>query len=290
MAALQVTALVVSVAAACSSSTSSRDAARPDSKAVGTDAGEVVPDALMAFRDADIGSQADVGPGTAESGADATDVPVVPWDGEPDRWVDAGRGSVDSGFEQTDAAVMPFDLGARPEIPDSSVDVGMAALDLGTAGDVRAASETAVPSACVGEDLFVDVTDQRSSSSAKRLRYPCSSTYPIAYLQRTGGTLELEICARENSDSSGAGLGLGLLPAGQDSGSFAFTGVSWSPSGGSTSMTDRCGGGNSVTITRFDSGGGILEGSFTNVAVGYSCEGIDAILSCHFRVCYVPNG
>lgn len=52
-------------------------------------------------------------------------------------------------------------------------------------------------------------------------------------------------------------------------------------------MTNHCGGPAAVTLTRFDSPSGILEGHFERAAVGYSCGGIDAYLSVHFRVCYV---
>jgi hypothetical protein len=250
-------------------------------------------------------------PTAIESGRMDVDGPPSPSDAASDPWqaaIETGATDVDAlpsdAGTRPDAAIDTMEVGRNPDgtaestdveaSPDAATDsrdVGLTPLDFGAEGDGATGSEASVPSGCVGEDLFVDVTDQRSPSASKRLLYPCGSTLPMAYPVLMGRTPEVVICASENPDSSGATLGLGLFPTGQDSGYFNFGGVGWNPSGGSTSMSDQCGGsgGNPVTITRFDSGGGILEGTFENIAVGYSCEGSETILNGHFRVCYVPT-
>ncbi len=271
--------LLVLVGACGESGTPSRDGAVPDSAPTAIESGRIEVDAPSL-------SDSASDPWQAASETGAMDADALPSDirTSPDAAIDT------MGVGRTpDAAIDRADVGASPDAATDSRDVGLTPLDLGTAGDSSTGSEASVPSGCVGEDLFVDVTDQRNPSASKSLLYPCGSTLPMAYPVLMDRTPEVVICASENPDSSGASLGLRLIPTGQDSGYFDFDGVGWSPSGGSTSMTDHCGGGNSVTITRFDSGGGILEGSFEKVALGYSCEGIDAILSCHFRVCYVPT-
>jgi hypothetical protein len=254
------------------------------------------------------GALPDATPMAPELGSGGADGPLPISDG----YSDPAQPPVEAGA----AEALPSDAGTRPDaivdredlgpMPDAGIDttdmgtssdratdgrgVDVTILDLGADRESGAGRDAPIPAGCVGEDLFVDVTDQRSPSGPRRLLYPCGSTLPMAYALLKGRTLEVAICASENPDWSGARLGLLLLPTGQDSGYFDFDGLSWSPAGGSTSMTDACGGpgDNPLTISRFDAGGGILEGNFDHVAVGYSCEGIDATLSGHFRVCYVP--
>jgi hypothetical protein len=207
----------------------------------------------------------------------ATDVDALPSDvgTRPDAAIDTmevGR--------NPDAAIDTTDVGASPEAASDSRDVGPTPVDLGAQADGGAESDASMPTGCAGQDLFVDVSDGHSST---RLVYSGSSPIPLA----TGKGIAVTIYVSENPNWGGASFGLGLTITGPQS--ATTSGVGWSPAGQSTSMTDRCGGSKPVTITRFDTGGGILEGDFDSLAVGYSCEGIEAILNGHFRVCYLPT-
>jgi hypothetical protein len=256
------TAVLLVLIGACHSSRSSRDGALSDSAPTAIESGHIDVDAPLSIADA----TADSPQGATETGATDAEVSSLP--------LDVGQ--------KPDAAIDTMEVGTDPDAASDSRDAGLTTLDL------NSGSEASVPSGCVGEDLFVDVTDQRSPSASKRLLHPCARTLPMAYPVMMGGTLEVAICASENPDSSGATFGLRFIPTGQDAGYFSFDGVSWNTLGGSTPATNRCGGPAGGTITRFDSGGGILEGTFENIAVGYSCERVETTVSGHFRVCYVP--
>jgi hypothetical protein len=178
-----------------------------------------------------------------------------------------------------DSALDATDVGASPDASTDRRDVGLTGLDLGTeaGGD---GSTPSLPTSCIGQDLFVDVSDGHSS---RRLLYSGSSAIPLA----TGKGGDVSFTVSENPNEGGTGFYVDLATTGPQS--ATTTRVSWTPAGQSKTMTDHCGSNMPVTITRFDTGGGILEGDFDHIAVGYSCEGIDATLSGHFRVCYIPT-
>jgi hypothetical protein len=97
----------------------------------------------------------------------------------------------------------------------------------------------------------------------------------------------LAIDVSEMPNPGGATLSVELPIAGEQSG--AFPRVLWMPTRMSWTMNDSHSSGQPLTITSFDTGGGLLEGDFQNVALGCSCEGIDAILIGHFAFATSPT-
>jgi len=270
------TAVLLVLIGACRSSSPSRDGALSDSVSTAIESGRMDVDGPPSPSDA----ASDPWQAATESGTTDVDATSLPSDvgTRPDAAIDTMEGGRDP-----DAAIDTMDVGASPDAATDSRDVGLTPLDLGAEGDGAARSDASMPAGCAGQDIFVDVSDGHSTT---RLAYSEGSSIPLA----TGNESAVTISVSENPNGGGASFGVDLTITGPQSATTRR--VSWTPAGQSTSMTDCCGGacgGVPVTITRFDTGGGILEGDFEYFAVGYSCEGPDAILNGHFRVCYTPT-
>lgn len=257
-------ALLLVLASACGRTrVSSHDGAVPDSLPTAFESGRTDVNGPPSFSDA----ASDTWQPATETGAADVDAPLL---------------SSDLGTHAEVATDTP-DVAASPDVTMDTPDVDLAMLDLGAEADGGAGSETSLPVSCAGQDLFVDVSD---GSSTTRLVYSGGSAVPVA----TGNGTTVTISVSQSPNSGGTNFYVQLAINGPQSATTMR--VVWTPAGQSTSMTNCCGGACSaipVTITRFDTGGGILEGDFKYFAVGHTCEGPDATLSGHFQVCYIPT-
>jgi hypothetical protein len=192
---------------------------------------------------------------------------------------DTALDTLDAGT-RVDATHDTTEVVARTDAATDNRDASRTMLDLSTSADGSAGGDASLPTGCVDQDLYVDVLDGQPTT---RLIYSGNSAIPLA----AGKGIDVSIEVSENPNWGGTIFALYLEITGAQS--ATTSGVGWTPAGASKSMTDRCGGGHPVTITHFDTGGGILEGNFDTLGVGYSCEGLAAVLSGHFRVCYTPT-
>jgi hypothetical protein len=270
-------AILLALFGACGRSTiPSRDSAVPDSAPTATESGRIEADGPLPILDANSDPvQAAAETGAADADASPSDVGMSP---------DTTTDSSDVG-RNPDMAIDTRDVGPIPDALPDSREVDLTKSDLGADEDSGTGGDAFIPTGCVGQDLYVDVVDilQRDYPST-HLAYSKGSSIPLA----TGNASVVSIAVSQEPNWGGATLYVDLCITGPQS-AFAC-GVGWNPAGESTSMTDSCGGSVDVTITHFDTGGGILEGSFEYLTVGYSCEPYDqASLNGHFRVCFIPT-
>jgi hypothetical protein len=169
------------------------------------------------------------------------------------------------------------DVASTPQGDADSAD-GPLAVDLGPLADIRSGDDTFTPPGCEDQNPYVDVSDGRE---AWHLVYGRNR----ASLLATGKEYSILIDACERPDG-GACLWFEMRIT--DPKSAITNRVGWTRGAGS-GMNDRCGGNYPVTISQYTATGGILEGDFERFSVGYSCEGIEANLRGHFRVCYLPT-
>jgi len=214
------------------------------------------------------GAPSESGPAAIESGRIDVDGPLSVADAASDPL----QAASENGATNVDATLLSSEVGTSP---DTAIDI----TDVGAEVDGGAGSEASTPTGCAGQDLYVDVSDGHSTT---RLVYSRGSSIPLA----TGNEGAVTIAVSQNPNWGGAIFSVELNILGPQSATTRR--VFWTPAGQSATMNDRCGSGKPVTITRFDVSGGILEGDFDTFGVGYSCEGIEATLNGHFRVCYVP--
>jgi hypothetical protein len=257
------------------SSVASRDGAVPDSAATATEVTPFEADGPLPISDANSDPvQAAAETGAADADASPSDVGMSP---------DTTTDSSDVG-RNPDMAIDTRDVGPIPDALPDSREVDLTSSDLGADEDSGTGSDAFLPTGCVGQNLYVDVVDilQRDYPST-HLAYSKGSSIPLA----TGNASVVSIAVSQEPDGGGAKLYVDLCIEGPQ---LAYTcGVWWRPTGSSTTMDDSCSGGKPVTITRFDTSGGILEGDFQYLTVGYSCGTLDVSLNGHFRVCYIPT-